>query len=143
VLPAGNRLRRRQEFATAIRRGRQAGRPLLVLHLHHDPDSNVDADADAVREAGSEMVAPAPRVGLVVGRTVGPAVVRNRVRRQLRHLLRDRVDRLPPGALLVVRALPGAAGAASSALAADLDRALRRVLQLPGVVPESTREGVS
>jgi len=88
-------------------------------------------------------VAPAPRVGLVVGRTVGPAVVRNRVRRQLRHLLRDRVDRLPPGALLVVRALPGAAGAASSALAADLDRALGRVLQPPGVVSESTEEGVS
>jgi ribonuclease P protein component len=33
VLPAGNRLRRRQDFQTTIRRGRRSGRRRLVAHL--------------------------------------------------------------------------------------------------------------
>ena len=37
VLPTENRLRRRQDFATAVRRGRRAGRPLLVVHLRRTP----------------------------------------------------------------------------------------------------------
>ena len=52
-----------------------------------------------------------PQVGFVVSRAVGNAVVRNRVRRRLRHLVRDLLTDLPPGAVLVVRALPAAAGA--------------------------------
>ena len=60
-------------------------------------------------------------VGFVVGRVVGNAVVRHRVQRRLRHLCRDRLDRLPPGSSLVVRALPPAAAAE---LALDLDRCL-------------------
>jgi ribonuclease P protein component len=70
-----------------------------------------------------------PRVGFVVGRGVGNAVVRHRVQRRLRHLCRDRLDRLPSGSGLVVRAL-GAAGAATyQELGADLDRCLERVLE--------------
>ncbi|MDI5982883.1 ribonuclease P protein component, partial [Amycolatopsis magusensis] len=33
MLPTEHRLRRREDFATAVRRGRRAGRPLLVVHL--------------------------------------------------------------------------------------------------------------
>jgi ribonuclease P protein component len=67
-------------------------------------------------------------VGLVVGRTVGPAVIRNRVKRRLRALLRPRLAVLPPGSVLVVRALPPAATAGSATLAADLDAGLRRLV---------------
>ena len=42
--------------------------------------------------------------------------------------LADRLDRLPAGSRVVVRALPGAGAAPSSALGADLDRALDKVL---------------
>jgi ribonuclease P protein component len=65
------------------------------------------------------------RVGFVVSRRVGNAVVRNRVRRRLREQTRHRLDALPPGTLLLIRALPEAAGATSVDLAAALDRALR------------------
>jgi ribonuclease P protein component len=54
-------------------------------------------------------------------------VVRNRVRRQLRHLMADRLDTLPAGASLVVRVLPSAAGSTASELAGDLDAALARL----------------
>ena len=63
----------------------------------------------------------------MVPRAVGPAVTRNRVRRRLRHLLRDRLDRLPAGSRLVVRVLPGGGvRQRRPQLAGALDRALDR-----------------
>ncbi|MET7315203.1 MULTISPECIES: ribonuclease P protein component [Streptomyces] len=118
MLPTENRLRRREDFATAVRRGRRAGRPLLVVHLRCGA-----TDPHAPGES-----APRPRAGFVVSKAVGGAVVRNTVKRRLRHLMRDRIGQLPPGSLVVVRALPGAGDADSAQLARDLDAALRRLL---------------
>lgn len=118
MLPTEHRLRRREDFATAVRRGRRAGRPLLVVHLfrgHPDP-----------HEAGGTT--PPVRAGFVVSKAVGDAVTRNLVKRRLRHLIRDRLSVLPPGSLVVVRALPGAGTAGHDQLARDLDTALRRLL---------------
>ncbi len=66
------------------------------------------------------------KVGFVVAKSVGPAVTRNRVKRRLRHLMRERITTLPGGSMLVVRALPEAANADSRGLAAELDRCLDR-----------------
>ena len=63
-----------------------------------------------------------------MSKAVGGAVVRNKVKRRLRHLMRDRVDLVPTGSLVVVRALPGAGEADHSQLARDLDAALGRLL---------------
>ncbi len=64
----------------------------------------------------------APVVGLIVSRAVGNAVLRNQVKRRLRHLAAERLAGFPDGAQLVVRALPASAGATSQQLGADLDR---------------------
>jgi ribonuclease P protein component len=69
-----------------------------------------------------------PQIGFVVSKAVGPAVTRNKVKRRLRHLARERLASLPGSAVLVVRALPAAAQASYDDLAADLDRALGRAL---------------
>jgi ribonuclease P protein component len=63
-----------------------------------------------------------------VSKAVGGAVVRNKVKRRLRHLMRDRVALLPPGSLVVVRALPAAGDADHEELGRDLDAALQRLL---------------
>lgn len=55
-------------------------------------------------------------------------MVRNRVKRRLRHLVRERLTRLPAGSLVVVRALPGSGDAGPEDLARDLDAALLRLL---------------
>ena len=67
-------------------------------------------------------------VGFAVGKSVGNSVVRHRVIRQLRHLMIPRVDRLPGGSRVVVRATPEATGSRSAALAGDLDKALATAL---------------
>lgn len=90
MLPTENRLRRRQDFATAVRRGRRAGRPLLVVHLRNDGDL---ADITDPHTAGE--CSPA-RAGFVVSKAVGNAVVRNLVKRRLRHLVLERLSLLPP-----------------------------------------------
>ncbi|PRH81179.1 ribonuclease P protein component [Streptomyces solincola] len=118
MLPTENRLRRREDFATAVRRGRRAGRPLLVVHLRSGA-----TDPHALGENASPT-----RAGFVVSKAVGGAVVRNHVKRRLRHLIRDRLASLPPGSLVVVRALPGAGDADHAELARDLDAALQRLL---------------
>ncbi len=94
-----------------MRRGRRGRSALLVVHLDDRPEA---------------VTAPlgAAAVGYVVSRTVGTAVVRNRVRRRLRHLVAARTSELPENARFVVRALPASAGASSARLAAALDAAL-------------------
>ena len=67
-----------------------------------------------------------PRVAYAVGRNVGPAVVRNRVRRRLRAAVLEHRDRLEPGRGYLLRARPGAAadayGELSTAVGALLSR---------------------
>ena len=149
VLPSEHRLRRRQDFATATRRGRRAGRPLLVVHLSEsggvtgtgahgvvDPVANTEMTSTDPHGAGE---APSPaRAGFVVSKAVGPAVVRNRVKRRLRHLVAARISSLPAGSLVVVRALPPAGAADYADLERDLDSALRKLTAPRGNRPQST-----
>lgn len=69
------------------------------------------------------------KVGFVVSKAVGNSVVRHQVSRRLRHVVRDRLDLLPPGTSLVVRALAPSAEASSAELGRDLDAALHKVLR--------------
>jgi ribonuclease P protein component len=68
-------------------------------------------------------------VGLVVSKAVGNAVQRNLVKRRLRHLAREHVSLLPGDAVLVVRALPAAAGASYDVLGQDLASCVERALE--------------
>jgi len=115
VLPQGSRMRSPEEFKRVMRSGRRAGGATLSVHLLLAV-STVPEDAE-------------PKVGFVVSRAVGSAVMRNRVKRQLRELVRRRLACLPVGCWLVVRAHPAAAGASQADLAADLDLVLGRLLR--------------
>lgn len=115
-------MKRADEFARAIRGGRRAGRTTLVAHLW--PAGRAASEPSI--EVEEARTGPA-RAGFVVSKAVGTAVTRNRVKRRLRHLVAARLDALPDGAVLVVRALPPAAGAAVGDLARDLDSALSRL----------------
>ena len=110
MLDRSHRLTSSAGFTAAVRQGRRAGTRTLVLHLGAGPE-----------------VDPGPRVGFVVSKAVGNAVTRNRVKRRLRHLARERLTSLPGSGVLVVRALPAAADASYDVLGADLDTAFQRL----------------
>lgn len=77
-------------------------------------------------------IAEPPKAGFIVSRAVGPAVVRNRVKRRLRHLLAGYLQSLPAGSLLVLRANPPAATASQADLAAELGLVVRSLLRRQG-----------
>ena len=115
MLPPERRVRSSAEFTQIVRRGVRAGRPLVAVHL-----------LLAVGQNGS--LPPSSAAGLVVGKSVGCAVVRHRTSRRLRHLLLAPLDSLPAGTRVVVRAQPGAGVATSADLRLDLTAALAAAL---------------
>ncbi|GAA4677964.1 ribonuclease P protein component [Phytohabitans rumicis] len=121
MLAAAQRLRRSGDFAAAVRGGRRAGRGALVVHLT-TPKTDITTSTKLPEPAPTEE--NSVRAGFIVSKAVGGAVTRNTVRRRLRHLVRERLGELPPGSVLVVRALPAAADLPYTRLAADLDAAL-------------------
>jgi len=111
VLAPDHRLRHSDAFRRTVKSGRRAGSPALVVHLLVDP--SVEGDH--------------PRVGFVVSKAVGSAVVRNLVKRRLRHVVKEFLTLLPSSSELVVRAQPVAATMTSAELRAELARCLQRV----------------
>jgi ribonuclease P protein component len=67
------------------------------------------------------------RVGFVVSKAVGGAVVRNRVKRRLRHLVARELVATPVARDVVVRALP-AAGSSPARIETDLSSAWTQVM---------------
>ena len=120
MLAAANRLGDAASFREVTRRGRRAASRTLVVHLLA-ADGREEGAGTTVGSSGE------PLFGLVVSRSVGNSVARNRVKRRLRHLLRARVDGVPSDARVVVRALPAAAASSSALLERDLDRCLERM----------------
>lgn len=119
MLPSAHRLSDGASFREAVRTGRRSGTRTVVVHL---------AVPEAAASQDAAVDGQPVRVGFVVSKAVGNAVVRNRVKRRLRHLAREHVSSLPGSAVLVVRALPASATATYAELARDLARGLSRAV---------------
>ncbi|MGC0366745.1 ribonuclease P protein component [Rhodococcus sp. 27YEA15] len=116
MLPEPHRLRRHSDFSVTVRRGRRMGRRDLVVHAFDR------GQVEALVVSGS-----GPRFGLIVSKAVGPAVIRHRVARRLRHICADLVGQVSPDTDVVIRALPGAASATSAELARQLRAGLTKM----------------
>ena len=113
------RLRRRSDFQRAYRQGRVHGNQLLVLRI--------------LPNGG-----PVTRFGFVVGKAVGGAVVRNRVRRRLREIARMFACR--PGLDIVINARRITAEAQFGQLREAMGTLLERGRALQPAPPPSTEE---
>jgi len=70
-----------------------------------------------------------PRVGFVVSKAVGNAVVRNRTKRVLRALMSARIGGLPDGVDVVIRANVDLPGTPTRTVAQELDKLLATVMR--------------
>jgi ribonuclease P protein component len=81
---AGARLRKHADFQRVYAEGRKRRSASMSWFL------------------GAQSEAAGPRVGLTVGKVLGPAHERNRIKRRLREVLRRHVDLLPEGCDLIL-----------------------------------------
>ena len=89
-----NRLSRSRDFDAVYRHGRSVSTRFLTLYWFQRDECVGD-----------------PRLGFAVPKAVGNAVVRNRIKRQLREIVRDRLGRVPASndyVLVVRQGLPEA-----------------------------------
>jgi ribonuclease P protein component len=92
-----HRLSRSRDFDTVYRQGRSVSTRFLVLYWFS-------------REEGEEE----PRLGLAVPRSIGGAVVRNRIKRRLREVWTALLPKVAPGYDYVLIVRPGLAEASES-----------------------------
>lgn len=110
-LPKAIRLRRRSEFVRVQEQGRKVpAEPLLALALRNSLGTT--------------------RMGFTVSSKVGNAVVRNRIRRRLRELFRQRRALLPEGLDVVVIARTSARNADTAQLGRAFDQVAARLRSL-------------
>jgi ribonuclease P protein component len=104
------RLRRPAEFQAAYRQGRRFGNELLSATVRPNDQ-------------------PSARLGLsIAARTVGDAVNRNRLRRQIRESFRLQQQQLPP-VDIVIGAREAARGATAGALRASLQVLWKQIIE--------------
>jgi len=84
-----NRLSRSRDFEAVYRHGRSVSSRFLVLYWFPQEE------------------AASPRFGFSVPRSVGGAVERNKIKRQLREVWRKRLERVPAGNDYVLIVRPG------------------------------------
>lgn len=106
MLSIQHRMRTSAQFSATVRSGARSGRRNVVV---------------SVRMTTADQPT---RVGFVVSKAVGNAVVRNKVKRRLRELAACTVRECPSGMDLVVRALPASAATGWAQLGADYQGAL-------------------
>lgn len=108
-----HRLSRSRDFEAVYRRGSSVSSRYLVLHSFPRED---DPDGP-------------PRLGLAVPRSVGSAVVRNRLKRRLRAVWRELLDEVPAGRDYVLSARPGLAETAEAREPHWLEAEIAQVLE--------------
>ncbi|MGB3507827.1 MAG: ribonuclease P protein component [Microcoleaceae cyanobacterium] len=102
MLPTQNRLRRNQDFSVIYRRGIRKNTSNLALRaLPHQQKQNLAVDT---------LQSPGPtRIGISISKKVSKgAVVRNRIKRQIRAALRQMLPYILPGWDVVIVVKPTA-----------------------------------
>ena len=108
MLARGNRLVRGSDYRHTVRYGKKAGAQYTVMYVFARNDQ-----------------LPV-RFGFIVAKTVGNAVIRNRVRRRLKAASFELLDSARAGRDVVIRALPSSAGASWTSLRNEVFGAAER-----------------
>ena len=85
-MDSANRLRRHADYQILYKRGRKH----FAKHMSYFVSPRSCADGESLRVSTQEIV-QGPRVGLTVGKVLGKAVDRNRIKRRLRAAVRQHI----------------------------------------------------
>lgn len=110
MLAKANRMRRKADFMTTVRKGRRAHVGTLTGFLFTSKSETFP-----------------PTFGFQVSRRVGGSVERHRVVRQLRHLVAPWVPKTPDSTMVVIRP-----NEKSKDFSHDLDLLMRQLTKSPG-----------
>ncbi|ORB52143.1 ribonuclease P protein component [Mycobacteroides saopaulense] len=127
MLPTRHRMTKSSEFRQTVKRGVRTTHADLVIHLQRGCLSPACEQVEG------------PKVGLIVGKSVGGAVVRHRVSRRLRHAAAELLPRLEPVDRMVIRALPSSGTALSASLRQQLREGIERSARRQEPAPERQR----
>lgn len=105
MLAKANRVTRPNDFKSVVRRGRRVSTSVGTVHVLSTSDQPT-------------------RFGFIVSKSVGNAVVRNRVRRRMRAVCFDLLPSMRTGSDVVVRAAPGAVAVSWATLHSELESAI-------------------
>jgi len=91
-LPKANRLRHRNEFQAVYQKGGRCSGKYLVLRFLQE-----------ILPSEGDKTLPPAKIGISISQKVSKkAVVRNRIKRQIRAIIRSLLPQLPPGWKIVV-----------------------------------------
>lgn len=146
------RLKSHRDFVTVLRKRRRVSSRDIVAHYVMRDDIAVPNALNEGRSASLESVATgfessipaafsdtlkqahntevAKRLGLAVSKSVGKAVIRNKVKRRLRAITRECEFLLPAGCDVVLRAKPTAAKASFDSLQKQIQKLFEKISEV-------------
>ena len=127
-------IRQQLEKQTAARHRAKARQSLSAFRLRHHADFQRAYQSSRKRQSASmswflalnDTFDSAPRVGLTVGKVIGKAHERNRIKRRMREVLRRHLDRLPLGCDLILHPRRAVLAAGFAQLDAEMVRLLEQ-----------------
>lgn len=111
MLPKAHRLKNRRDFAAAYKYGtrRQGGKLTLIARKRRNSGGNKGPKQNEASQETAPVALPPTRIGISVSQKVSKrAVVRNRIKRQIRAAVRELLPRLSAGWDIAIVVRPGA-----------------------------------
>jgi ribonuclease P protein component len=122
------RLLRRADYEAVYGAGQRRSSPQFAVFFRSQRVFRHEASAQALQSEDSARAlgaSPMSRFGISVKKTLGGAVVRNRIRRRIREILRRNRTEIPSGWDIVIHPRRSVAQAPFAPLEAELVRLLR------------------
>lgn len=124
-LPQSLRLTRRRDYEAVRLHGTSAGGKLLGMGVLRSLDDPTNAQPLSGPNAPRK-----PKLGVIVPKALGHAVVRNKIKRRLRAILREAAGQVPPWRIVTI-ARRGAVQADFASLRREWYRLAKRLELLP------------